>query len=346
MKIVIPVEGFFQSGGCKILADIANGFVDRGHETIVVMPQNTMELYPIRAKKLYVPSLSSEWIPDGDAIITNYYTTFAPAFTAHPTKCIRYCQGYEPDWLKGKDREKAIYSYQHPIPTISISHFLRKKIYADTRQHSDVLNLGIEPEIFHPNLTIRNRRKFKKVIMYIAREPKNGLEIKGYPDFVTAMKRFHRLNKRRIPYIVHLICTDKELDFPSYIPHEIFRPTNAQGMARHYQTANLYVSSSHSEGFALPVLEAMACQTPVITTNSGGVLDFSINRKTALIVPSKKPLVLAKAIHWLLKRPKFAQKLAVTAYHQNKHLTVHHFVQEFIRWTERIVLERKRREVP
>lgn len=348
MKIVIPMEGFFRNGGCKILVDLANGFADRGHETVIVIPQQfSKEIYPIRAKKQCVPYLAPQYIPDADAIITNYFTTFFPAFTAHPTKCIRYCQGYEPDWLKGQLRQSAIFSYQHPIPTISISHFLRKKIYADTGQHSDVLHLGIEPEIFHPHLTLRTQRKFKgKIIMYIARVPKHGLEVKGYPDFITAMNRFHRLNKRRIPYIVHLVCTDKKLHFPSHIPHRIFRPPSATGMARLYQTADLYVSSSHSEGFALPVLEAMACQTPVITTNSGGVLDFVTHGKTAIVVPPKKPNTLANAIFWMLNHQRIAKKLAEAAYQQNQHLTIHHFVQQFVCWTEKVVLEREKQTNP
>lgn len=346
MKIIIPMQGFFQTGGVKILVDIANGFADRGHETIIVMPEkHSKEIYPVRAKINYIPDITKHWIPDADAIITNYYTTFAPAFAANPTKCIRFCQQYEPDWLTGSDRKEAIDSYRESIPTLSISHFLRKKILDETGQESNVLNLGINPNIFNPRPQLRKQRKFKgKIIMYIARVPRAGLEVKGYPDFVDAMRRFHKLNQGRLRYLVYLICNDEPLKLPSFIPHRIFPPQSAPAMARLYQTSDVYISSSHTEGFALPVLEAMACRTPVITTNSGGILDFATHRKTAIIVPPKQPHLLAKAIHWLLKHPKYSHRLAKNAYNSTQHLTLDHFISQFIDWTENIIHERKKEE--
>lgn len=342
MKIVIPMEGFFQNGGCKILVDLANGFVKQGHETIVVVPkQYSKEIYPVRAKIKHVPYLAPQCIPDADAIITNYYTTFEPSYEAHPSKCIRFCQGYEPDWVQ--DREKAINSYRYPIPTLSISHFLREKILADTGRHSYVINSGIDPKIFRPRMKLRKQRNYKgKIIMYIARVPKHGLEVKGYSDFVKAMKRFHKINQGRLHYVVYLICYDQPLKFPSNIPHRKLPPQSAISMARLYQTSDVYVSSSHTEGFALPVLEAMFCKTPVITTNSGGVLDFATHQKTAIIVPPKQPDSLAQAIHWLLNRPRFAHKLAINAYDTNQHLTLDRFVKQFVRWTERMVIKREK----
>jgi glycosyltransferase involved in cell wall biosynthesis len=38
-----------------------------------------------------------------------------------------------------------------------------------------------------------------------------------------------------------------------------------------YNAADLFVYPSHFEGFGLPVLEAMACGTPVITSNTSSL---------------------------------------------------------------------------
>ena len=56
-----------------------------------------------------------------------------------------------------------------------------------------------------------------------------------------------------------------------------------------YACANAYVMPSN-EGFGLTLLEAMACQTPVIGLNYGGVLDF-LNSKTGYLVPRGRSFV-------------------------------------------------------
>ncbi|OQY31441.1 MAG: hypothetical protein B6243_08540, partial [Anaerolineaceae bacterium 4572_5.2] len=47
--------------------------------------------------------------------------------------------------------------------------------------------------------------------------------------------------------------------FPGYLPQE--------DLPLWYNASDLFVYPSHFEGFGLPVLEAMACGTPVITSN-------------------------------------------------------------------------------
>jgi glycosyltransferase involved in cell wall biosynthesis len=56
-----------------------------------------------------------------------------------------------------------------------------------------------------------------------------------------------------------------------------------------YANANAYVMPSN-EGFGLTLLEAMACGTPVIGLNYGGVLDF-LNSKTGYIVPRGRSFI-------------------------------------------------------
>lgn len=50
-----------------------------------------------------------------------------------------------------------------------------------------------------------------------------------------------------------------------------------------YNYANIYLQPSRNEGFGLTVLEAMACGTPSIVTQFGGVLDFC-TEKTSLFI--------------------------------------------------------------
>jgi glycosyltransferase involved in cell wall biosynthesis len=58
------------------------------------------------------------------------------------------------------------------------------------------------------------------------------------------------------------------------------------GLRQLYAIADAYVSPYRAEGFNLPVLEAIACGTPVVVTQGGATDDFC-NGDVALMVPSR-----------------------------------------------------------
>jgi glycosyltransferase involved in cell wall biosynthesis len=306
MKVVIPVGSLETGGGCRTLVDIANALVARGHHAEIVIPRGMPIKYDIRAKITTVPQLSKEFIPHGDIVLTNYYITFMPAFQAWPEQCVRLCQGFEPYWVPDKDY--AIWTYAQKVPIISISHWLDQQISNHVNMHSSaVVNLGVDRSIFHPaapNRVKSSRRK--RVILYIARDPKLGYAVKGFYDFYKAMKLINKKYKGK--FIVHMICPENKLSLPG-IEHRVFQPKSDQEMANLYRHADVFVSTSWVEGFGLPPLEAMSCGTPVVTTNSGGVLDFSAHHYSAYVVPPRNSEAIANGIVTVLKNKKLAKQL-------------------------------------
>ncbi|MEL6870153.1 MAG: glycosyltransferase family 4 protein [Pseudomonadota bacterium] len=77
---------------------------------------------------------------------------------------------------------------------------------------------------------------------------------------------------------------------------------------------DVYVSSSHTEGFSLSCVEAMASRTPVVATRCGGpeeILDHDI---TGLLVPTTDPAALAQAIARTLAKPDLTQARVAEAF--------------------------------
>jgi D-inositol-3-phosphate glycosyltransferase len=77
----------------------------------------------------------------------------------------------------------------------------------------------------------------------------------------------------------------------------------------HYSAADVVVMPSHYESFGMVALEAMACGTPVIASQVGG-LSFTVqDGVTGFLVPGRDPPALAEKITLLLKDKALRNKL-------------------------------------
>jgi glycosyltransferase involved in cell wall biosynthesis len=88
-----------------------------------------------------------------------------------------------------------------------------------------------------------------------------------------------------------------------------------------YSSSDLFVFASHIEGYGLPPLEAMACGTPVVTTDCRGVKDFVIDGKNAILVPPKQPDIIAESIIKLYNDPELTEKLKQNGLETSKNFT-------------------------
>jgi glycosyltransferase involved in cell wall biosynthesis len=64
----------------------------------------------------------------------------------------------------------------------------------------------------------------------------------------------------------------------------------------------VWLLASRSEGFGLPILEAMACRTPVIATPTGAAPEL-ISPGGGAIVPMDDPAAMAKQIERIVRLP-------------------------------------------
>lgn len=69
-----------------------------------------------------------------------------------------------------------------------------------------------------------------------------------------------------------------------------------QNVAAVYKGIDVLVQTSHSEGFGMPLLEAMACARPVVTTTCGGPQDFVRNGDNGLVLEHGSAQELAELI--------------------------------------------------
>lgn len=97
------------------------------------------------------------------------------------------------------------------------------------------------------------------------------------------------------------------------------------------RAADLYVSSSHTEGLGTSVLESLACELPIVATDAGGVREMVLDGKTGYLVPKRDPEALGKAIARSLRDPDRRREMSVNGLaHINAHFLPKHMTEGFI----------------
>ncbi len=72
---------------------------------------------------------------------------------------------------------------------------------------------------------------------------------------------------------------------------------------------DIYVAVSRSESFGVAVIEASACERPVIVSDVGGLPEIVQDGRTGLVVPRESPSHLADALAKLVLQPELREEL-------------------------------------
>lgn len=154
-----------------------------------------------------------------------------------------------------------------------------------------------DPEVKRRELLLSLPRETRKIVMYIGRLAK----YKGLEYLIRAMKFLNKeyslviigegpLKEELVAIVRENLLEDRVL-FLKHVPYS--------ELPYYYSAANVFVlpSINRAEAFGLVALEAMACGTPVITTELGtGTSYHNVSGKTGLVVPPKNSKALAEAI--------------------------------------------------
>ncbi len=168
--------------------------------------------------------------------------------------------------------------------------------------------LGIAPE--------------EKVVLYVGRfDPRKGIEtlVRAVNECQARTTENVRLiigggsrpghsdgdERDRIESIVAELSLESITRFPGRLSQE--------DLPIYYAAADVCVVPSHYEPFGLVTIEAMACGTPVVGSDVGGLQFTVVPEQTGLLAPPKDVAAFAAAIDRVLLNPEWRNALGIAA---------------------------------
>jgi len=184
--------------------------------------------------------------------------------------------------------------------------------------HIAVIPPGVDLSVFHPYPQARARRELDipagdKMLLFVGRiEP-----LKGIDTLLSALQLLQQSGdmpahlclsviggdpakplETRHAELEKLMMLCKELGLSDMVT---FLGRRAQETLHYYYaSSDIVVMPSHYESFGMVALEAMACGTPVIASDVGGLAQLVQDGETGFLVPGRDPAAMAKCLRCLL----------------------------------------------
>jgi glycosyltransferase involved in cell wall biosynthesis len=89
--------------------------------------------------------------------------------------------------------------------------------------------------------------------------------------------------------------------------------SNSEEKAQIYNVAECLILASKREGFPSVLAESMACGTPVITSDVGGVREMLIDGETGFIFPPGNDEALENLLYFVMSHPRYVQCMRTKA---------------------------------
>lgn len=282
MRITFISPAGTMSGGCRVIAIYARSLRERGHDvTVVTMAQpvrRTLKerLFGSPGPRLQPPShfdieqvpvkliegkdhVDDTDLPDADVVIATWWTTieWVHALSTRKGEKFHFCQGHEAFSFLPIERVRA--AYRLPVNKIVVARWLAD-LMRDTygSDFADIVPNGVDQRLFY---AVPRGKQPKPTIglLYASADVKR---------FDLAFQAIERV-RRNLPNL-RVLCFGNEGPASPLPDFVAFSLKPAQHTLREiYASCDVWLTASSSEGFNLPAMEAMACRTPVVATQTG-----------------------------------------------------------------------------
>lgn len=330
INILLPFYPKFPVGGFKVQYEYANRLAARGHAVTLVHPctveeprgwkarlaragkraaerltdQSRVSWHALRAdvRLLSAPDLRERFLPAADVTVATAWATaeVAKSYSPRAGKLFQIVYDYEL-WMTAapatrRRMREAFRGRQRCVATSpAVASMLaecgvRPAAYVPCGLDFDALGIDVPVE-----------RRARETIGFPAREQLS----KGTADALGALRA---LRARRREAMRVSAFGPRPVPLPEWVRASWLLTDD--GLRAFYNSISIFVFPSHFEGWGLPGMEAMACGAAVVAADSVGSREYARDGETALVVPPRRPDLLADAVETLLDDDELRQRLA------------------------------------
>jgi glycosyltransferase involved in cell wall biosynthesis len=323
MRITFVMAAADLSGGNRVISIYAQKLAALGHQvTVVSRPMRPVTLKdqllawlrdkPIPRNRKHWPShfdglkgathrritnyrpIVADDLPDADVVIATWWETAEWVTALPPSKGRKayFIQHYEAH--PGQDGSRVDATWKLPLHKIIIAQWLvqiARERFGDT----DVSYVPNAVDLEQFNAPPRGKQPVPTVgVMY------SMINFKGCDVSLKA----YELAKEKLPELKLVAFGNRTVTTQLPLPpgtDYTMQPKQDQ-IREIYARCDVWILASRSEGFGLPILEAMACRTPVIATPTGAAPELTAPGG-GVLVPMEDPRSMAAEIVRIVTLP-------------------------------------------
>jgi len=314
MKITFVIPKSSLAGGIRVVAIYAEKLANLGHEVTVIsaIKKGTLRqkfralikeqrfytsgsnttffdnLTNVNFDIKYISSngLSEKQVPDADIIIATWWETVEWIFNLGVTKGkqLYLIQDHEVFPYLPIERVKA--TYRSAIKPLVVSSWLKSVVFEQYNKNAVLINNGVDTAHFSGKDRVKSSNLRVGFIFTSVPRKNCGRAIQAI-----------NIVKKEIPDVelIGFGSEDYHSSTEEVVFDQYFKSPEQSKIPEIYASCDVWLLSSDSEGFGLPILESMSCGTPVIATPAGAAPDI-LNTGGGILLKGYEPSEMAEAI--------------------------------------------------
>lgn len=327
MRITFLLSSLWLSGGVLLVVDYANRLVQRGHQVTLVIPGGAIDATVYQKLVTEVKIVEGGWrltrptpswklafhvldlvrsTPCTDVVIATHTPTTIPALLLRFQQKARHQAWLYMDYdemFRQRPLERWLLRWMPRFfdLLLPISQPLAEQLHHRTKGAVVVTGAGLARQEHFSAPAVLKADDAQWRVLYVGdTRPRKGLR-----EFLAAMALVYE----QLPNLALVIVSKEPATIATPVPYQLHIYPSDEALGALYRHCNLFISCSWGEGLGYPPLEAMACGTPVVLTDSVGVRDYARHEVNCLVVPPRNPAAIAVATLRLAQDPALAQRL-------------------------------------
>lgn len=243
-----------------------------------------------------------------DVVNVHYATGYATlARLAHMRPLVVSCWGsdiYDFPWKNLRNQRLVCrnLNYANAVASTSIAMANKaREVLKNPEKEITITPFGVDTELFKPlEKNKDNHTPIIGIVKYLEPIYDVALLIKAFSIVCNKLEAIPKLliygsgsQKEELIKLTEHLRIDNMVEFYDTIP-------NSQ-VPEVINSFDVFVNCSVRESFGVAVVEAMACEVPVVVTNAEGYREIVVDRETGIILQDREPESMATALIELLR---------------------------------------------